>query len=187
MRTKLKEITMPALAMRGLVVFPNVVMHFDVSREKSEMALKSALSDNKLIFLTAQKDDTVEDPAIKDLYQVGVVAEVRQTLKGADNIIRVLVEGKYRAKLMDIVQKEPYLVANVKEFPEVKNIHTEDVEIEAVMRAIKQSFYQYCIVMPRMPKVLIESVMREDGFPGVNLYPISFLFSILPFAGKEAT
>ncbi len=162
MRTKLKEITMPALAMRGLVVFPNVVMHFDVSREKSEMALKSALSDNKLIFLTAQKDETVEDPAIKDLYQVGVVAEVRQTLKGADNIIRVLVEGKYRAKLLDIVQKDPYLIANVKEFPEIKNIHTEDVEIEAVMRAIKQSFYQYCIVMPRMPKELVESVMREE-------------------------
>ena len=181
MRTKLKEITMPALAMRGLVVFPNVVMHFDVSREKSEMALKSALSDNKLIFLTAQKDDTVEDPAIKDLYQVGVVAEVRQTLKGADNIIRVLVEGKYRAKLMDIVQKDPYLVANVKEFPEVKNIHTEDVEIEAVMRAIKQSFYQYCIVMPRMPKELIESVMREEN--PFNLFDV--LASNIPLVVED--
>lgn len=181
MRTKLKEITMPALAMRGLVVFPNVVMHFDVSREKSEMALKSALSDNKLIFLTAQKDDTVEDPAIKDLYQVGVVAEVRQTLKGADNIIRVLVEGKYRAKLLDIVQKEPYLVANVKEFPEVKNIHTEDVEIEAVMRAIKQSFYQYCIVMPRMPKELVESVMREDN--PFNLFDV--LASNIPLVVED--
>lgn len=181
MRTKLKEITMPALAMRGLVVFPNVVMHFDVSREKSEMALKSALSDNKLIFLTAQRDDAVEDPAIKDLYQVGVVAEIRQTLKGADNIIRVLVEGKYRAKLLDIVQKEPYLVANVKEFPEVKNIHTEDVEIEAVMRAIKQSFYQYCIVMPRMPKELVESVMREEN--PFNLFDV--LASNIPLVVED--
>lgn len=181
MRTKLKEITMPALAMRGLVVFPNVVMHFDVSREKSEMALKSALSDNKLIFLTAQKDDAVEDPAIQDLYQVGVVAEIRQTLKGADNIIRVLVEGKYRAKLLDIVQKEPYLVANVKEFPEVKNIHTEDVEIEAVMRAIKQSFYQYCIVMPRMPKELVESVMREEN--PFNLFDV--LASNIPLVVED--
>lgn len=181
MRTKLKEITMPALAMRGLVVFPNVVMHFDVSREKSEMALKSALSDNKLIFLTAQKDDSVDDPAIKDLYQVGVVAEIRQTLKGADNIIRVLVEGKYRAKLLDIVQKEPYLVANVKEFPEVKNIHTEDVEIEAVMRAIKQSFYQYCIVMPRMPKELVESVMREEN--PFNLFDV--LASNIPLVVED--
>ena len=181
MRTKLKEITMPALAMRGLVVFPNVVMHFDVSREKSEMALKSALSDNKLIFLTAQKDDAVEDPAIQDLYQVGVVAEIRQTLKGADNIIRVLVEGKYRAKLLDIVQKDPYLVANVKEFPEVKNIHTEDVEIEAVMRAIKQSFYQYCIVMPRMPKELVESVMREEN--PFNLFDV--LASNIPLVVED--
>lgn len=163
MRTKLEEITMPALAMRGLVVFPNVVMHFDVSREKSEMALKSALNDNKLIFLTAQKDDTVEEPNVKDLYRVGVVAEVRQTLKGADNIIHVLVEGKYRARLIDIVQKEPYLIANVKAHPEIKNIHTEDVEIDAVIRAIKQSFYQYCLIMPRMPKELVESVLKEKS------------------------
>lgn len=161
MRTKLEEITMPALAMRGLVVFPNTVMHFDVSREKSEMALKSALNDNKLIFLTAQRDDAVEDPNVKDLYRVGVVAEVRQTLKGADSVTRVLVEGKYRAKLMDIVQKEPYLIANVKAYPEIKNIHTEDVEIDAVIRAIKQSFYQYCVVMPRMPKEFVESILKE--------------------------
>ena len=107
MRTKIEEITIPALAMRGLVVFPNIVMHFDVSREKSEAALKAALNDNKLIFLTAQKDNDVEDPAIKDLYQVGVVAEIRQTLKGADNITRVLVEGKYRAKLINFAQSEP--------------------------------------------------------------------------------
>ena len=163
MRTKIEEITIPALAVRGLVVFPNVVMHFDVSREKSEEALKSAMSDDKLIFLTAQNDDSVEDPDIKDLYQVGVVAEIRQILKGADGITRVLVEGKYRAKLMDIIQNEPYLIAAVKAFPEAADIRTEEIEIEAVVRAIKQSFYQYSIVMPRMPKELISSIMGEKN------------------------
>lgn len=163
MRTKIEETTIPALAMRGLVVFPNIVMHFDVSREKSEAALKAALADNKLIFLTAQKDDSVEEPVIKDLYQVGVVAEIRQTLKGADNITRVLVEGKYRAKLIDIIQSEPYLVANIKAFPEVSRIRTDDIEIEAVCRAIKQAFYQYSTLMPRMPKELVMSIMDEKN------------------------
>lgn len=163
MRTKIEEITIPALAVRGLVVFPNVVMHFDVSREKSEAALRSAMEDDKLIFLTAQKDDSVEDPDLKDLYQVGVVAEIRQILKGADNITRVLVEGKYRAKLMDIIQSEPYLVASIKAFPEASDTRTEEIEIEAVVRAIKQAFYQYSIVMPRMPKELVSAVMGEKN------------------------
>lgn len=163
MRTKLEEITIPALAMRGLVVFPNVVMHFDVSREKSEAALKSAMENDKMIFLTAQVDDAVEDPAFKDLYRVGVVAEIRQMLKGADNITRVLVEGKYRAKLMKIVSDEPYLTANVKPYPEIAKVNTDEIEIEAVVRAIKQSFYQYSIVMPRMPKEFVTSVMSEKN------------------------
>lgn len=161
MKTKIENITMPALAIRGLVVFPNVVVHFDVAREMSESALKAAMSDNKLIFLTAQKDDDVDDPNIQDLYQVGVVAEIRQMLKGSDNIIRVLVEGKYRAKLVDILQYEPYLIANVRAYPEIKRINSDEIEVEAVMRAIKQAFYQYASVMPRMPKELVTAVMNE--------------------------
>ncbi len=162
MKTKIEDITIPALAIRGLVVFPNVVVHFDVAREISETALKAAMSDNKLIFLTAQKDDQVDEPDIRDLYRVGVVAEIRQMLKGSDNILRVLVEGKYRAKLMDICQYEPYLVAKVRAYPEVKRIRSDEVEVEAVMRSIKQAFYQYSSVMPRMPKELISSIMNES-------------------------
>ncbi|MDE5859946.1 MAG: LON peptidase substrate-binding domain-containing protein, partial [Oscillospiraceae bacterium] len=181
MRTKLEEITIPALAMRGLVVFPNVVMHFDVSREKSEAALKSAMEGDKLIFLTAQTDDSIEDPSIKDLYQVGVVAEIRQMLKGADNITRVLVEGKYRAKLLDILQDEPYLVANVEAYPEITKIDTEESEIEAVVRVVKQSFYQYSVIMPRMPKEFVTSVMNEK-----NLFKLfdSIVFNI-PLAVED--
>ncbi|MBD5138637.1 MAG: endopeptidase La [Ruminococcus sp.] len=161
MRTKLEKTSIPALAMRGVVVFPNIVMHFDVSREKSESALKAALKNDKMIFLATQKDDLVEDPSVKDLYRVGVVAEIRQTLKGADGITRVLVEGKYRAKLLDIVESEPYLVAEIKEFPEINRLRTDEIEIEAVIRAIKQAFYQYSMLMPRMPKELVSSIMDE--------------------------
>lgn len=161
MRTKAVETTMPMLAMRGLVMFPKVVMHFDVSREKSETALKAALSDDKRIFLTAQKDNSVEDPVYKDVYHIGVVAEIRQVLKSNDNVTRVLVEGLYRAKLTDIVQSEPYLVANVRQMTNCIIARTEAVEYDAVMRALKGVFQQYCRYMPRMPQELVEAVMDE--------------------------
>ncbi len=108
MRLKGTETVIPMLAMRGLVVFPNVVMHFDVSREKSEAALKAAMNAGKLIFLTAQKDISIENPEIDDLFRIGVVAEIRQIIKTPDNITRVLIEGKYRAKIMNIIQDEPF-------------------------------------------------------------------------------
>lgn len=162
MRTKAVETTLPMLAVRGVVVFPKTVVHFDVSREKSEIALKAALSDDKRIFLTAQKDNSVEDPDIKDLYQVGVVAEIHQILKTPDNVTRVLVEGIYRAKLVNIQQREPYLIAGVKQM--VNYIHTkaDDVEYDAVIRALKETFRQYCRFMPRMPKELVSSIVNEN-------------------------
>lgn len=161
MRTKAVETTMPMLAMRGLVMFPKVVLHFDVSREKSETALKAALSDDKRIFLTAQKDNSVEEPGYKDVYHIGVVAEIRQVLRSND-VTRVLVEGLYRARLSDIVQSEPYLVANVRQMTNCIIAKTEAVEYDAVMRALKGVFQQYCRYMPRMPQELIQSVMDEN-------------------------
>ena len=161
MRTKAVETTMPMIAMRGLVMFPKVVMHFDVSRDRSETALKAALSDDRLIFLTAQKDEMVEEPGVKDMYQVGVVAEIHQILKTPDNITRVLVEGIYRAKLVKLHQGEPYYVADVKQMSNCIVSKEDEVEYEAVMRSIKSVFEQYCRNMPKMPKEFVNSVLNE--------------------------
>lgn len=161
MRTKAVETTMPMIAMRGLVMFPKVVMHFDVSRDRSETALKAALSDDRLIFLTAQKDEMVEEPGVRDMYQVGVVAEIHQILKTPDNITRVLVEGIYRAKLVKLHQGEPYYVADVKQMSNCIVSKEDEVEYEAVMRSIKSVFEQYCRNMPKMPKELVNSVLNE--------------------------
>ncbi|MCD7730783.1 MAG: endopeptidase La [Oscillospiraceae bacterium] len=162
MRKKAVEINMPMLAVRGLVVFPGAVVHFDVSRKRSETALKAAINDgSKLIFLTAQKDDLVENPEIDDLYRVGTVAEIRQILKTPDGITRVLVEGKYRAKLMSIDEVEPYFISTVKQLPNCIISKDDEVEIEAVVRAIKVSFEHYCQYMPRMPKELVHAVLAE--------------------------
>ena len=161
MRTKAVETTMPMIAMRGLVMFPKVVMHFDVSRDRSETALKAALSDDRLIFLTAQKDEMVEEPGVRDMYQVGVVAEIHQILKTPDNITRVLVEGIYRAKLVKLHQGEPYYVADVKQMSNCIVSKEDEVEYEAVMRSIKSVFEQYCRNMPKMPKEFVNSVLNE--------------------------
>ena len=161
MRTKAVETTMPMIAMRGLVMFPKVVMHFDVSRDRSETALKAALSDDRLIFLTAQKDEMVEEPGVRDMYQLGVVAEIHQILKTPDNITRVLVEGIYRAKLVKLHQGEPYYVADVKQMSNCIVSKEDEVEYEAVMRSIKGVFEQYCRNMPKMPKEFVNSVLNE--------------------------
>ena len=112
--TKTKDLILPAVAMRGLVCFPRFVMHFDVAREMSVKAVEAALKNDRLVFLTAQKDVYVEEPQEKDLYNIGVVAEIRQTLKTPDNVMRVLVEGLYRAKIKETVNENGMFVCTVK-------------------------------------------------------------------------
>jgi ATP-dependent Lon protease len=175
---------MPMVAMRGLVVFPKAVMHFDVSREKSAAALKAALCDNKLIFLTAQKDISVENPTEKDVYKIGVVAEIRQILRTADNVSRVLVEGLYKAKISEVLQQEPYFIASIKKLPSIIRSKADPVEVTALVRALKDVFEQYCYNMPRMPKELVVSILNEDD-PNALFEAVTFNVA-LPVQDKQA-
>lgn len=161
MRTKIEEITMPAIALRGLVVFPKINIQFEVSRKKSIAALKNVLSGNKLIFLVTQKDDNVAEPNCKDLYRYGVVAEVRQSVEISDNSTRVLVEGLYRARLVDIIDDNPYLVAQIKPAPETQNISKNDVELKAVSRVVKELFEEYSYLGPKISDDVVEKILNE--------------------------
>ncbi len=107
--------TYPLLALRGLVPFPQTTLHFEVAREKSVKALEAAVNNDQCLFLVAQKDMAVEDPAIDDLCTVGVVARVRQVLKMPSDTFRVAVEGLYRARVRTMIQEEPYFEAEVRE------------------------------------------------------------------------
>ncbi|MCL2053306.1 MAG: endopeptidase La [Oscillospiraceae bacterium] len=162
MRGKGSEAHMPMLAMRGIVVFPGAVMHFDVMRGVSETALKAAIDSDKLIFLTAQKNSDTENPAAGDIFKVGVVAEIRQIIKSPDNNTRVLIEGKYRAKLVGIVEEEPFLTASVKELPYNSKENEDALELDAVIRVLKGVFGQYCYSVPKMPKELRAAVLNEN-------------------------
>ena len=152
---------MPAIALRGLVLFPENLISFDVGREKSIKAVETAMKGDRLIYLVPQMDFELEDPKAEDLYQVGVVAEVRQILKLHDNVIKVLVETQYRAKTKEIAD-DGYLQAVVEKYP-VRKISSQKADkIEALIRTIKDSFDRYLTVSPKISKEVIGNVFLID-------------------------
>ncbi len=158
--TRGSSTVLPMLALRGLVVFPKVMIHFDVARDKSARALSAAAKGDKLIFLAAQ-NDYAEEAEPDKIYRVGVVAQVKQLLKTPGGITRVMAEGLYRARLVEIKETEPFFSAEVKKFPE-RGIKAEPEEMEALVRAVKDEFRAYCINMPKMPEEYISSIISSD-------------------------
>ncbi len=150
------------IAMRGLVAFPKMVMHFDVSREKSVKAVERSLKNGGKLFLLTQHEAYVENPKASDLYKVGVVAEIKQVLKLPDNIMKVLVEGVYKANLVRLIDDGEALRAEVKRTPTYSRAKYDEVEAEALMRSVKDIFERYSSFFPRMPQELLNSVLAED-------------------------
>jgi len=112
--------TMPILALRGIAVFPGQVVHFDIGRLKSGLALEEAMKHNQTLFLVPQKDIVDEDPKVSDLYPIGTVVQVKQILKSQDNNIRVLVNGLYRARITDVLQFTPFIKGSVEPVDEIQ-------------------------------------------------------------------
>ena len=153
---------MPMVAMRGVVIFPKMVMHFDVAREASIQAVNAAYASDHQLFLVAQRDIFIEEPEQKDLYEFGVIAEVRQVLKTPDGVMRVLVEGVQKAKLCSMEKQDAFLTAEVKPVSYKSRAKIDDVELTAMIRTLKESFDQYCDFFPRMPRELVVSVLCQD-------------------------
>lgn len=152
----------PAISLRGLVIFPTMVLHFDVGRERSVNALKEAAENDGLIFLVAQKDPADSEPADSDIYEIGVVGQIKQLLTTPDGSTRVLVEGLYRAKAVSVVPSPKFLQYEVKEYPCRETALSETTEA-AVKRALKRSFDSYAQLSPKMPSELYESIMSEEN------------------------
>ena len=162
-KDNLEQKTLPMIAMRGLVLFPNMILHFDVGRKKSVAALEEAMNGERKVFLTSQKNVEEEEIVPEKLHKVGVVAEVRQVLKTEGSTVRVLVEGKYRAKLTEVVSEDPYLIATVEEFPLKVLKPQKSVLCTALMRTVKDLFNEYTYLVPKMPKELIvKAYTMED-------------------------
>ena len=157
-----EELILPAVPMRGLVCFPRMVMHFDIARDFSIKAIETALRTDRKVFLTAQKSPYTETPEKDDVYSIGVVAEIRQTLKTPDNVVRILVEGLYRAEIETFTFENDMIECELKKLPDYSRSRSDVVEMEAVMRSIKTMFERYGQMLPKMPEELVDSIMLAD-------------------------
>jgi len=140
---------MPLIPLRGITVFPNMVIHFDIGREKSIVALERAMMMNQTIFLTSQKDFNCDLPTQDDFYNVGTVAKVKQMLKLPGDNIRVLVDGQYRAKIYKITQENPYFLAEVNQIEENDPVELTP-DYVALMRTASGLFDEYSDKKPKI-------------------------------------
>ncbi|WHY33287.1 endopeptidase La [Cytobacillus firmus] len=159
---KKKEIIVPLLPLRGLLVYPTMVLHLDVGREKSVQALEKAMVDDHLIFLTTQKDISIDEPSEDDLYGMGTLTRVKQMLKLPNGTIRVLVEGLKRAQIIDFQDETVHYSVSVKVFEDPE---TKDVEDQALMRTMLEYFEQYIKVSKKISAETYSSVadIEEPG------------------------
>ena len=153
---------LPAIALRGTTILPDMIVHFDVSREKSVKALEKAMVQDQKIFLITQRDPRVEEPAIEDLYRIGTIAEIKQLVKTKNGIIQVLVEGKERGELLGFADEEPYLEAETALFDNSQTQLMDSNMKEAMLRAAKELFVRYCKENPKLSKDLAGQILELD-------------------------
>ena len=152
---------LPAIALRGTTILPGMIIHFDVSRERSRKAIEASMLQDQKIFLVTQKDPQIEEPGFVQLFQVGTVAYIKQVVKLPDNLLRVLVEGTKRAELLGLEQDTPYLRA------ETVLINEEEEELpqavlEAMYRSIRDLFHSYCTKGGKIGKELAVQIMNIE-------------------------
>lgn len=149
---------MPVVALRGMVILPGMIAHFDVSREKSMKAVEACMMDSQKIFLVTQRDVEQEEPSVDDLYKIGIIAEVKQVIKLQNNIVRILVEGKERAELSSFVDTQEYLLAEIIRFDEeVDEGLIEEAKI-AMIRSIQETYAKFTTINPKVGKDLLRQV-----------------------------
>ena len=150
---------LPVLPLRGIVVFPGCVTHFDVGRSRSARAVEEAMRADQMIFLVAQRDVQCDEPKKTDLYSVGTVAYVRQILRLPGDNMRILVEGKYRAQLTDMIHAEPYLFARAMEL-DVPGYNASVPRTQALVRQAHQQGKAGYLDVLEARRSLVEARLR---------------------------
>ena len=181
----IKSLNIPVVALRGLVLFPGMTLHFDVGRKTSSAALRAALEGNQDIFLVAQRDINEEEPQLTGLYPVGVVAELRQVFRIQEGTTyRVIVEGKYRATIDSLTQTKPYLMAEIRPRIDTPVKSTQKELSQALVRRAKSLFEEYSELSPKIAPDVLASIEQENR-PGV-LADIIAAAILLPMADKQS-
>ena len=153
---------LPAIALRGTTILPDMIVHFDVSRERSIKAIEAAMLHDQKIFLVTQKDPEVEKPELSELYQVGTVAYIKQVVKLPQNLLRVLVEGTGRATLVKFEQEFPFIRSEITPVDEEEMQMPEPV-MEAMHRSLKELFHRYCMENGKVSKELVAQILNIDN------------------------
>ena len=163
---------LPAIALRGTTILPEMIVHFDVSRERSIKAIEAAMLHDQKIFLVTQKDPEMESPKLSDLYKVGTVAYIKQVVKLPHDLLRVLVEGIERAELLGLEQEEPFLKAETALFEPDGAQYTKSLK-EAMFRSIQELFQRYCMESGKISKDLAAQIMNitelEELIPQISV------------------
>ena len=157
------ETIVPLLPLRGLLVYPTMVLHLDVGRDKSVQALEKAMVDNHIIFLTTQKDLSIDVPVEEDLYHMGTLTKVKQMLKLPNGTIRVLIEGLQRAEIIEFIDEPDYFSVRLKTYEDNKEIDTED---QALMRTMLEYFEQYIKISKKISAEAYQATVSEFEEPG---------------------
>ena len=151
--------SLPMVALRGITIMPEMIVHFDVSRERSIAAIQQAMVEEQEIFLVAQKSIETENPGQDDVYETGTVASVKQLIKLSKKVVRVLVEGKNRAVLKKIEETDPYLRAEVEVLEEQEITIPDDLNAEAMMRGLKEIITEYAAKNGKISKESVAEIL----------------------------
>lgn len=154
--------SMPMVALRGMTILPEMVVNFDISREKSIQAVQEAMAGDQKIFLLTQKEVTAEDPKMEDLYKVGTIATIKQVAKLPKQIVRVLVTGEERAVINELESEEPYMRANVTVVEDEVPYYTDEHTYEAMARTLKELFEEYAMRNQRISRDVVKQVKTTE-------------------------
>ena len=159
--------TLPVIALRGMTVLPGMLIHFDISREMTLAAVNEAMAGDRYVFVTSQKDADIDKPSYYDLYEVGVIARIKQIVKLQDNLMRIMISSKQRATLLSMPQSSPFLIGDVKPYEPSPEELAEDsyemneAEKEAALRNMKEMFALYMVENPKAGKSIYDKIQKE--------------------------
>ena len=171
---------LPVVALRGITVLPDMIVHFDITRERSVQAVEYAMNNNKKVFLVAQMDSQTDEPVADDLYTVGVISEIKQVIKLPSKALRVMAEGIRRGKLLELSTEEQYLTGKILEYPERKGEYKPQEE-EAMLRTLRELFENYGELHPKIKKDAVQRLTDTT-----DVYQLSQQIMInLPVQYKE--
>ncbi|MDR3551965.1 MAG: endopeptidase La [Clostridia bacterium] len=170
------NMTMPVLALRGIAVFPGMMLHFDVGRKKSVVAMNEAMKNDQEIFLVAQLDIREDDPAPQELYKMGTIARIKQLLHLPGEGVRVLVEGVSRARLLEITQEEPYYIGIIEKCETKHAAEANGRRAQALIRSAQRMVGEYSESGPKLPQELVTTILAAENAGDVADYIASNIF-----------